>query len=383
MFGWDKESIKEKYNALELNELEEYGILYKDMISICNGYTIDTLNIFKEVINDFITIIKLSNEEKNILLKELLKNEKEKSNTPNTSILDYLTIYNNLPKDIKNMIYFIEKNINYIDNKELKLKKEIITYKDLYNFSYSFFTMINTKYKDKINYLFDNRLINISNNKVATRYALENVTVIDQKENIPYINIINSNTKDMYNALNHEISHAIKFLHDKKVYNALPYTDEACSIYTSFLTCIIDINDNNFFKSFYNYYTNLKCSLIIDYIIKNKSMSLNINKDKIFINQINNFTEFDNKVLEEELPDSPLKYGFSLIIALYLLEIYKKDEEKSFYFYNKLLKYCGNSYKEYFKLIEFPYKNYKYSTDLLLKYDDYFNTELIKRKILK
>lgn len=380
MFGWNKDLLEEKYNALIIGT--DDALLYKEMISICNGFNIDTINIFKENASDIIKILRLSNKEKFILLNELLTIDKDDDVSLNDYISNYLKFYNNLPSDIKNMFYYIEKKLNYENSKDLKLKKEVIKDDDLYNFVYYLFLMINSEYKEKLDYLFDNRLINISDKKIANRYNMDNITFILEKENNPYINIVNTRNKSMYDCLNHEICHAVKFLYDYKVYNLLPYTDEVCSIYISFLTCILNSNDNDFFKCYFNYYKSLKDNIVVNYIVKNMSMSLYPDKKNVYFEQINKFLTVDINDLLSEDCTMAFKYGFSLVIALYLLEVYEKDEEKCFCFFDKLLKYCGNSYKDYLNMIEFPYNKFYYGTDLLYKYDDYFSKELKKRRII-
>lgn len=386
MFGWNKKLLEDKLKSLNEDDLDKYGYLYREMISGCNGYVFDTLKNTKEDILDIINILRLPKEEKKIFIKEALASSKDKEDNLvlDSFSLEYNVFYNNLPKDIRNLFDFIQKHTTYFDNRKLKLRKKIITKEDLYAYAFEFFTMINSEYKSKLDFLFDKHLVNISDKRIAKRYDLYNVTLGDEKDKVPYVSIVNSNSDEVYTSFNHELTHALKYLYDKHfINNSLSYLDEVNSIYSSFLTCFLNINSNDFFKAFYNYYYELKNNIIQDYISKKLATSVNHNKSSVFINSWNDFVDIDFKQVLCQKANCDFVYGFSLIIALYLLDVYRKDEEKSFCFFDRSLKYSGNNYKDYFKLIEFPYKDSFYVSDLLLDYDDFFDEEIIKRRIRK
>lgn len=287
MFGWDKKLLEDKLKSLNEDDLDKYGYLYREMISVCNGYVFDTLKNTKEDILDIINILRLPKEEKKNFIKEALASSKDKEDNLvlDSFSLEYNVFYNNLPKDIRNLFDFIQKHTTYFDDKKLKLRKKIITKEDLYAYAFEFFTMINSEYESKLDFLFDKHLVNISDKRIAKRYDLYNVTLGDEKDKVPYVSIVNSNSDEVYTSFNHELTHALKYLYDKHfINNSLSYLDEVNSIYSSFLTCFLNINSNDFFKAFYNYYYELKNNIIQDYISKKLATSVNHNKSSVFIN---------------------------------------------------------------------------------------------------
>ncbi|MDD5980332.1 MAG: hypothetical protein PUC23_04385 [bacterium] len=344
---WDKDIVKTCKNNLE-------NLGYNDLENLI---LIDTYNKFLIGNLDDDSFEEISFNDKEIL--KIIKEE----------VIAYKKLIDDLPNKFSNNLINLVDGLKIPNVADFNIDDKT-TDDELYKLSYEIFTDVSEEFKKYLDYIYDNKLVKISNDVFLDGPCCY-VDLYNKKGFVYYPKHIISSRTSSYN---HELTHSINTMTNGEFYyNINPDLTEFNSIFMELYSDNFMYNktkDNMFLYSKYNslnrFKTDIRNIAIIKSLSEIRPTKENIickMKDDFNIDLEDNFNNYFNDILKTLKIEIDYCYLIGLCCSLNLLNNCNLDEQKSRF----MKSFYVNRRKNFFRTIDFNIDNNYYMYDILEK----------------